>query len=122
MTEQDKIVNIEGQDYSAAEFAMSEEHMAALMAAQENLDEVRINRYECEACGVVDELTEEQAYTAGWDYPPFIGLWGVVSPRTCPNCLIDKTAYWAVLTRAELTEKHQATIRRILGEKIVVTE
>jgi hypothetical protein len=114
MEENDKTV--------AFTFVPNDELMNSMVEAMENLDEERLNRYECEVCDVVEELTEEQAYTAGWDYPPFIGLWGVLSPRTCPNCLIDKTAYWAVLTRSELTEKHQATIARILGEKIVVSE
>ncbi|HEY3491375.1 MAG TPA: hypothetical protein VGK43_00385, partial [Solirubrobacterales bacterium] len=56
------------------------------------------------------------------DYPPFIGMWGVISPRTCPNCMIDTTAYWAIMHAArtnesvkieDLDERHQATIKRI---------
>ncbi len=114
MTEQEK--------YVAVEFTPNDEMMQSIITAQENLDEERVETYLCEVCDAVDHLTQEQAYTAGWDYPPFIGIWGVLSPRTCPNCLIDQTAYWAVLTRGDLTERHQKTIERILAEKIVVTE
>jgi hypothetical protein len=75
-------------------------------------------KYICEVCGLEEELTEQEAYHGGWDYPPFIGVWGVVSPRTCPNCPLDKTAYWAILTGdgSRLSEKHMATINRIIEE------
>jgi hypothetical protein len=74
--------------------------------------------YECEVCGVKDTLTEQEAFDAGWDYPPRIGTWGVVSPRTCPTCPITKTAWWHLVTQggSELSEKHLATIKRILAE------
>jgi hypothetical protein len=77
-----------------------------------------VPEYVCEVCGRVEELTEKDAYDTGWDYPPFIGLWGVVSPRTCggPTCSVEKTAYWAVLNDTELSEHHRATITRILQE------
>jgi hypothetical protein len=77
-----------------------------------------IYRYECEVCGRVEHLTEKDAFDTGWDYPPFIGRWGVVSPRTCGggSCGIDKTAYWAVMNGAELTEQQARTITRILEE------
>lgn len=75
-------------------------------------------RYECEVCGRVEILTEKDAFDTGWDYPPFIGQWGVVSPRTCGAmaCGIENTAYWAVMNGAELTVQQAATIRRILEE------
>lgn len=75
-------------------------------------------RYECEVCGRVEVLTEVDAFDTGWDYPPFIGQWGVVSPRTCggADCGIDKTAYWAVMAGNELTEQQARTITRILEE------
>lgn len=87
--------------------------------AQENLDESRTYTYECETCGTKEELTEKQAFQAGWDYPPFIGLWGVLSPRTCRNCPITTTAYWQVVQGAkyeELSEHHQQTVRRVMAE------
>lgn len=80
-------------------------------------------KYICEVCDTEAELEEEEAYHAGWDYPPFIGIWGVVSPRTCPNCTIEKTAYWHVMTvgaSEPLSERHARTINRILAEPLEV--
>lgn len=73
-------------------------------------------RYKCEVCGRTEILTETDAFESGWDYPPFIGAWGVVSPRTCADCGIDKTAYWAVITGAPLSDHQQDTIQRITEE------
>jgi hypothetical protein len=77
-----------------------------------------VNRYECEVCGRVEHLTEKDAFDTGWDYPPFIGEWGVVSPRTCgaAACGIQNTAYWAVLNELPLTVQQAATIKRITEE------
>lgn len=72
--------------------------------------------YECEACGRVDELTEEAAFEAGWDYPPFIGQWGTVSPRTCGDCGVDRTAWWALVTGKHLTDHQLRTVERITQE------
>ena len=71
----------------------------------------------CEVCDKIETLTAREAHDAGWDYPPFIGMWGVVSQRTCGNCSMIHSAWWALQTGAELTEKHKQTIRRILEEK-----
>lgn len=73
-------------------------------------------KYVCEVCDKTEELTEEAAYESGWDYPPFIGAWGIVSPRTCPNCLVTGTAWWALIKQEPLTERHRATIERITNE------
>lgn len=69
--------------------------------------------YLCEVCDVVANLTEQEAFDAGWDYPPFMGVWGIVSMRTCPNCPMTSTAWWAAVTGLPLTEKHLATVERI---------
>ena len=76
--------------------------------------------YTCEVCGKTTVMTPEEAYREGWDYPPFIGQYGVVSPRTCPDCPMQKTA-WAALeldkkSYGELTDKQKETIKRIQGE------
>lgn len=75
----------------------------------------------CENCGKEETLTSEQGYDAGWDFPPRFGAFGVVSQRTCGNCQIDTSAWWqmAVLKKSydELSDKHKATVLRILGEQ-----
>ena len=76
--------------------------------------------YICEVCDTELEATEDEAYSAGWDYPPFLGVWGIVSPRTCGDCSIDKTAWWALVCEkkpmAEWSERHTATLKRIQEE------
>lgn len=38
-------------------------------------------RHVCEVCGKTEDLTSEQGFEQGWDYPPRMGIFGVVSPR-----------------------------------------
>ena len=76
--------------------------------------------YICEICGKEEMLTPDEAFNKGWDYPPFIGEFGVVSPRTCPDCPMEQTA-WAALvlenkTYPELTERQKAAVQRIMKE------
>ncbi len=52
----------------------------------------------CEVCGLTKTLTPAEAYQEGWDYPPGIGQFGIISPRTCGECGIDKTLYWRLIT------------------------
>lgn len=75
--------------------------------------------YECEVCGLKQELSEAVAYESGWDYPPFVGAWGIISPRTCPNCVMTDTAWWWIMhNRGEpLPENHQRTVARIQDER-----
>ena len=56
----------------------------------------------CEVCGRTEVLTPQEAFDEGWDYPPMMGSFGVVSPRTCPNCLMVDTAWqlWYFMGRA----------------------
>lgn len=72
----------------------------------------------CEVCDTEAELTSDEGYEQGWDFPPKMGAWAVVSPRTCPNCTIDKTAWFAAMNqKLELTAKHLQTIKRIGKEQ-----
>lgn len=78
-------------------------------------------KYLCEVCGREDEYeTTDEAFNAGWDYPPFMGAWGVISQRTCPDCPIIQTAWWALVVEKkspdELEERHIQTVQRILLE------
>lgn len=74
----------------------------------------------CEVCGKTEMLTPKEAYGAGWDYPPILGAFGIVSPRTCPDCGMEETV-WAELTLRqkapeELSEKQSQALMRILHE------
>ena len=74
----------------------------------------------CEACGKTEVLDSDEAYRKGWDYPPNMGKFGVVSPRTCESCTVDKTLWWALVVEKksleDLSEKQKGTLARILGE------
>ena len=37
-------------------------------------------KYICEVCGKTAVLTQDEAYQSVWDYPPFMGTYGIVSP------------------------------------------
>lgn len=82
-------------------------------------------RHICEVCGVEQILTPDVAFEAGWDYPPRMGQYGIVSPRTCPSCPMIKTIYWAIAmdhyTADMLTAQQQAVLRRIMREPGSIT-
>lgn len=74
----------------------------------------------CECCGKTESLTAEEAFDAGWDYPPTIGFFGIVSTRTCGNCSITDTAWWKLTCEhipfGDLDERYKETIMWILQE------
>lgn len=73
----------------------------------------------CEVCGLTEMLTDELAYTSGWDYPPFVGVWAIISPRACPDCDMTDTAWWALQTGTspdDLTDKQKEAVERIIYE------
>lgn len=81
---------------------------------------VKIDEDICEVCGKTEILTPQEAFDLGWDYPPMMGRFGVLSPRTCPNCNMMDTV-WAEVTLMgkkpeDLTKKQQKTILRIIAE------
>jgi len=49
-------------------------------------------RHICEVCGTHKILSADRAYNEGWDYPPNMGKFKTVSPRTCGSCLITGTS------------------------------
>ena len=79
----------------------------------------------CENCGKTDILTPEEAYEQGWDYPPLMGTFGIVSPRKCGNCGIETTLWCELETKKtpidQLSDKHKETLIRILGEPDSIT-
>ena len=72
----------------------------------------------CEVCGKKELLTTEEAYEAGWDYPPKMGTFRVLGLRKCGNCQMTDTLYWKLMAgeKYELTEKDKETIDRIKNE------
>ena len=74
----------------------------------------------CESCGHEELLDSDTAYDAGWDFPPRMGIWSVISPRTCPNCAISKTVWWAIAIDKHsidtLTPHQRKVVGRILEE------
>lgn len=77
-------------------------------------------RHICEVCGIEEPLTSEEGFEKGWDYPPRMGTCGVVSPRTCPQCPIAHTVWWALAidrySLDMLAPTQRAALDRILGE------
>ena len=78
----------------------------------------------CEVCGKKEFITAQEAFDTGWDYPPNIGCFGLLSPRTCGNCLMKDTLFWKINTSGKLpivcegnlTPKELVTWQRIKGE------
>lgn len=77
----------------------------------------------CEVCGKRVFCTDQDAFNAGWDYPPQLGTFGLLGPRTCGECDITGTLYWEVQQQAlpivvesMLTEEKLKTWRRIKNE------
>lgn len=73
----------------------------------------------CEVCGKKELLTPDEAYEQGWDYPPRMGIWGVLGPRTCGNCGIADTVYMKIAggkKMSELNEKEREVVGRIIRE------
>lgn len=57
--------------------------------------------YTCEGCGKTFTGTAEDAFQQGWDTPERF-----MSHCTCPDCTIDKTAWWkAVILKEPLTNE-----------------
>jgi hypothetical protein len=74
----------------------------------------------CEVCKKTESLSSDAAYAAGWDYPPEMGEWGVISVRTCDRCRMTDTVWWAMIhwkkTLDDLTPEQRKTVARILNE------
>lgn len=77
----------------------------------------------CEVCGAKVFCTAQDAFNAGWDYPPQLGTFGFLGPRTCGECDITGTLYWKVQQQAlpivvesMLTEEELKTWKRIKNE------
>lgn len=62
----------------------------------------------------------EEAYLSGRDYLSFMGTYGVVSSRTCPDCPMMETVWTVLMLRKipyeALTDRQNEVIQRINGE------
>lgn len=89
----------------------------------------------CEVCGEKKWLKPEDAFKEGWDYPPRMGTFGVISPRTCGKCRMVDTVWWKLNTQkgnqgegvslgdlSALNDKDKQVIMRILGEPYSLLE
>ena len=48
----------------------------------------------CEVCEKSEIIDSDLAFDKGWEYPPIMGSFRILSPRTCPNCTIEKTVWY----------------------------
>lgn len=93
---------------------------------QELLDSMKERKFwhYCEVCGKKEFLTAQEAFDSGWDYPPQIGHFGLLGPRTCGNCQMKDTLFWKIhqnrkipiVCEGELSPEELVTWRRIKGE------
>jgi len=74
----------------------------------------------CEVCGKKELLTADEAFEQGWDYPPGIYFFRLLTPRKCGGCSITKTLWWKLVTGEkklfELTDDEWETLKRIHNE------
>lgn len=74
----------------------------------------------CEVCGKDEWLTSEEGFKQGWDYPPRMGMYGVISPRTCGSCSMGDTVWFEVVVNKkkldELSDHQKEVVMRIVCE------
>ncbi|RUS44582.1 hypothetical protein ELR57_22630 [Cohnella sp. AR92] len=82
-------------------------------------------RHICEVCNKEAILSPDQAYNQGWDYPPRMTKFQVVSPRTCGSCSIAGSLWWAMTMEGkqidDLSQQQRETLHRILNEPDSIT-
>lgn len=107
----------------AEESRLREEERKERAGLLESMKERKFWHY-CEVCGKKAFITAQEAFDSGWDYPPNIGHFGLLGPRTCGNCLLKDTLYWKIMTsgrlpivcEGDLSPEELITWRRIKGE------
>ena len=75
----------------------------------------------CEVCGKKELLTADEAFEAGWDYPPHMYHFrDILTPRTCGHCFVCDTVSFKLLTGkktfSQLTAEERETLDRINRE------
>lgn len=107
----------------AKEIQMEDERRRRHQELLESLEKRRFWHY-CEVCGKKAFITAREALDSGWDYPPHIGHFGLLGPRTCGSCLLKDTLFWRINTcgklpivcEGDLSPKELVTWRRIKEE------
>ncbi len=74
----------------------------------------------CEACGKKEFITAEAAHIKGWDYPPRMGKFGIVSPRTCGECGIEKTVWWNMMKSGKDQNTDKDTMSEEHKRKVIM--
>ena len=110
----------------ATENEMLEQMAEGRKQYKELLESMKIRPFwhYCEVCGAKAYITADEAFKAGWDYPPQMGTFRFLGPRKCGNCGIEKTLYWKIHTQQSLpivlentlTPEEKETWRRIRTE------
>jgi len=102
-------------DARAQKQAAAERHERLI----EKTKHIRFWHY-CEVCGKKELLTADEAFEQGWDYPPGVYSFRLLSPRTCGNCTIENTLWFQLMigkkSLSELTDREKETLRRIQNE------
>lgn len=77
----------------------------------------------CEVCGTKFFCTAQEAFDAGWNYPPQIGHFKLLGPRNCGKCSIMDTLFlkvqkqkFPIVIEKTLTEEELKTLNRIKNE------
>lgn len=86
-----------------------------------NIDtQIQKLKHMCEVCGKEEDLTPDEGFQNGWDYPPRMGPFGIVSPRTCGDCPVNSTLWWSLIVNqtsvTDLNEAQTKTLQRIMKE------
>ena len=74
-------------------------------------------RHICETCGKEEILSSQDGFDQGWDYPPRVGVFGIISPRTCGNCPMTTTLWWR-MTTGEVTQETLTLADKVLIQRI----
>lgn len=84
-----------------------------------DMEHIRFWHY-CEVCGKKELLTADESFEQGWDYPPRMGKFRQLSPRTCGNCLLADTLWMKFTSKKTdiffLTKRERETMERIKNE------
>lgn len=78
----------------------------------------------CEVCEKSEIIDSDLAFDKGWEYPPIMSSFRILSPRTCPNCTIEKTVWWALAMEGksleDLSKRQIEVLTRINNEPLSI--